>query len=401
MPHRHRGRYIRCLLPKYSNPMNTSSPAQLSGAAPKLLGLELLRFVAAMAVIVFHFHTFSYVGDVLPNGFIWTDQPFYSGLAWFYDFGRFGVQVFWGISGYIFFWKYGEKIASKSVGGWAFFVLRFSRLYPLHVATLVLVALLQALYFGQTGHYLQYQHNDAKHFVVHLFMASGWSVWSYASFNGPIWSVSVELLIYGMFFGLLRLVGSSLSVNIVVVAFGFACVALKVSTFIFECMLFFYLGGLVATAQPRLERYKRLVTTVSLTVVALSCLGAALSTRLPLLPVPKAVFAVLVPAVLFLATWHFSVPRSWERWIVMLGNMSYSSYLIHFPIQVAIAFGFAAAGRAIPVQSGVFFVLFFASVLIVAPLLYRWFELPCQTAIRRRLLGNARPRAPELQPTVY
>src|ERR1700733_16065977 len=77
----------------------------------RLPGLELIRFSAALAVLVWHYQHFSYVGAT-PMNFVREQQPFYPLLSLFYNFGPFGVQVFWTISGFIFFWKYRDLIAN-------------------------------------------------------------------------------------------------------------------------------------------------------------------------------------------------------------------------------------------------------------------------------------------------
>jgi peptidoglycan/LPS O-acetylase OafA/YrhL len=113
----------------------------------KLLGLEVLRFLTAFAILVFHYRHFFFVADK-PIGLVTERLPLYGLLRPFHDSGAFGVWVFWCISGFIFFWKYREPVATRAVGGWQFFTLRFSRLYPLHLVTLLVVALLQSVYFN-------------------------------------------------------------------------------------------------------------------------------------------------------------------------------------------------------------------------------------------------------------
>ena len=104
----------------------------------KLLGLEVVRFFSAFAVLVWHYQHFFFMADN-PKDFIREQQPLYFLFSLFYDYGFYGVKVFWYISGFIFFWKYRETISSKSITYKKFFVLRFSRLYPLHFFTLMLV----------------------------------------------------------------------------------------------------------------------------------------------------------------------------------------------------------------------------------------------------------------------
>ena len=82
----------------------------------KLLGLELLRFMAAFAVIIWHYAHFSYVADQ-PVDLVKDRLPFHGLLQPFYAAGEYGVWIFWCISGFIFFWKYRDAIADRSVGG--------------------------------------------------------------------------------------------------------------------------------------------------------------------------------------------------------------------------------------------------------------------------------------------
>ena len=123
----------------------------------------MLRFLTAFAILVFHYRHFFYVADK-PIGFVVERLPLYGLLRPFHDSGAFGVWVFWCISGFIFFWKYRDPVATRAVGGWQFFTLRFSRLYPLHLVTLLFVALLQSVYFNLYGCFFVYQNNDIWYF---------------------------------------------------------------------------------------------------------------------------------------------------------------------------------------------------------------------------------------------
>src|SRR4051812_39451788 len=165
----------------------------------KLLGLEVLRFACAMAVLVWHYQHFTFMGSAPGPDFVREQQPFFGLLGFFYEYGALAVPVFWTISGFVFCWKYAADISDRKVTGKRFFVLRFSRLYPLHVATLLVVALLQAAWLHRNGNYFVYPDNSLPAFGLQLFMASNWAELPY-SFNGPIWSVSAEVLIYALFF---------------------------------------------------------------------------------------------------------------------------------------------------------------------------------------------------------
>ncbi len=127
-------------------------------------------------------------------------KPFYDELFIFYDYGAFGVDFFFTLSGFVFYWKYGQSIARKEITPKNFFLLRISRLYPLHLLTLVVVAVLQYLYFQRYSHYFIYQLNDFYHFALNSIFANMSGLEKGPSFNGPTWSISIEMQLYLLFF---------------------------------------------------------------------------------------------------------------------------------------------------------------------------------------------------------
>ena len=161
-------------------------------------GVEILRFISAFAILVWHYQHFNYP---ITNE-IKINQPLYRYLKFFYVYGYMGVYFFWCISGFIFFWKYGDKI--KELSFKIFFIARFSRLYPLHFLTLLLVLIFQNIFFSLNNDFFIVKNNDFYHFFLQIFMASNWGFENGTSFNGVIWSISIEILIYGVFFSHLK-----------------------------------------------------------------------------------------------------------------------------------------------------------------------------------------------------
>lgn len=351
----------------------------------KFLGLEVLRFISAIAVLFWHYQHFSFVADK-PVDFVTEQQPLYHAFAVFYRYGFYGVQVFWSISGFIFFWKYSEAIGEGRIGARRFFVLRFSRLYPLHFATMLLVGGLQLVYFAQRGYYFVYQHNDAWHFVLNLFMASHWGLQEGYSFNAPIWSISVEVLVYLLFFLVLRLLGRSVWVSAAVLL---ACTLARWKWGnqvmpVVDAVGYFFAGGMAALAYVRWSS-TRALNYVLLGVALAAPVGLYLSNR-PHDQVAPMFLLVYLPVLLFLLARDLHVSPRWQQRIEAAGNMTYSSYLIHFPIQLALALVCNWRGVAIPYHSVAFFALFITASLVAAYFLYRWFELPAQQRVRRQLL---------------
>jgi peptidoglycan/LPS O-acetylase OafA/YrhL len=353
--------------------------------ANKLPGLEVLRFLAAFAILVLHYQHFAFVADK-PAGLVSARLPFYGLFHVVFDAGAYGVWIFWCISGFIFFWKYRDAIADRSVGGWKFFVLRFSRLYPLHLATLLLVALLQPVYFGLNGYFFVYQDNDLWHFLLQLLMASNWGLLNGYSFNGPIWSISIEVLAYILFF-LMLLMTRSWLLNLVVIA---GC--LTASGQVAACFAFFYIGGLAAIARRAIAAmpFKRTIEAAAwvaaLVLPALAWLfmqGRSEQFDLPLL-------LTYTPILLFCLSCDVTMPASIQKAVEAAGNMTYSSYLLHFPIQLMVVIGFALAKVQIPLYDATFFGIYLAVTLLASYLAFRYFEAPAQSLLRELML---RPRA--------
>jgi peptidoglycan/LPS O-acetylase OafA/YrhL len=359
----------------------------------KLLGLEALRFVAALAVLVWHYQHFAFIADK-PIDLVRNQLPLYDLLQPFYLAGKYGVWVFWCISGFIFFWKYRDAISDRSTGGWTFLVYRLSRLYPLHFVTLLIVALLQSIYFRQHGWFFVYQANDLRHFLLQIFMASDWVVQNGDSFNGPIWSISVEVLVYFVFFLMLRFVTRSAWLNLVVIA-----VCFNVRGELSACLAFFYAGGLAAIARQSLAS-SRLTSAIERCAW---CIVVAVPASVWLFGRPSGIADWILllsytPILLFCLTCRIALPEPARKLLEAAGNMTYSSYLLHFPIQLLIAVGFTMSGSPIPFYDGWFFASFVTATLLASYLTYRYFEAPAQTLLRNTLLTERVSALPQVQP---
>ena len=361
--------------------------------ASKLLGLEALRFVAAFAVLIWHYQHFAYIADK-PVDLVKEHLPHYGLLKPFYEAGEYGVWLFWCISGFIFFWKYRDSISDRSMKGWTFLVFRFSRLYPLHLVTLIIVAVLQTAYFSLKDYFFVYQHNDAWHFLLQLFMASHWGFQRGSSFDGPIWSISVEVLIYLVFFLMLRFVTRAAFLNVVVIA-----LSLHLTGPVMSCLAFFYAGGLAAIARRKIATVQWALPLESTAWVVLVVIpGVIWLLALQDAIVDWALLLTYVPIVLFCLSSDISLSAPVQRLLEAAGNMTYSIYLLHFPVQMLLAVGFAAYEIPLPFYDGWFFFLFVVPTLLASYFAYYYFEAPAQAFIRTHLLPDRATAARALAP---
>src|SRR6266404_2067473 len=222
----------------------------------ELAGIEILRFACAFGVLVWHYQHFFFYGawDAELGVTLRPTLPLYSALSIFYDNGSLAVPFFWVISGFIFYCHYSEPVRSGAVEFSDFLVRRFSRLYPLHFVTLILAALGQFAYYKSHGETFIYSWNKPIWFASQLLFASNWFTRQPLTFNGPIWSVSCEILIYLLFFAIAHAFGSRALVAAFVAAvcsFCFNYLRGFINPEVFSCGMYFFAGGLAQRLYAR------------------------------------------------------------------------------------------------------------------------------------------------------
>jgi len=354
----------------------------------KLLGLEIIRFLSAFSVLLWHYTLFFYVGEK-PVNLIFDNLPFYSVLKFFYIYGlHAGVVVFWGISGFIFFWKYQDLIVDKKFCGKKFFIFRFSRLYPLHILTLILVMFLQNIYFLKNNFYYVYQTNDLKHFLLQIFFASNWLSFEPNSFNGPVWSVSAEVFSYLIFFLSIKKFGKSLSLNILIIIFCMLLRIFKFSNPVTDCLVIFFACGFSATIFKiiNLSSYKKIVNSflfILVIIIPFLVILFKLNEHKHFIYLFEFIY---IPLILYAFALDFYFLERIRGWLEIFGNMTYSSYLLHFPIQLLIIVICIYFKIKINFYSNIFFIIYIIFVLFLSYLVFVYFENPAKKFIRKKFL---------------
>ncbi len=138
----------------------------------KYYSIEILRLLTSLAVIIYHYRLFfgpSNTYSSLDFLEIRDKLPFYSFLEYFYNYGIYGVHIFYAISGFASRQVY---ITKKSVGAKEFFINRFARLYPLHFATLIIVTCIQYFSFFNYESFLLDAYNVLYHFISFYIILS-------------------------------------------------------------------------------------------------------------------------------------------------------------------------------------------------------------------------------------
>ena len=309
----------------------------------RFYSLDLLRGVAALSVVLWHWNFF-----FLPTNkhgvIIHVDnQPLFEIFYIFYKHGHTAVQLFFCISGFIFFWLYSKRIADRAISLKSFSALRLSRLYPLHFATLILVAVGQLVYIKTTNSSFAFPFNDTYHFLLNLFFASSWGMEKGLSFNGPVWSVSVEVLLYAMFFVFCRIFNRNMAALIAAVILGYF--TQRFNSAIGSGVMYFFIGGLVLIAYEKIittgDAWKVSIWLPWITAIAWLVVISAthpnygfVFSEVPLIihktlnHTIAALFPMTIMSLALIETQRGSLGKRFS----FVGDISYSSYLLHFPL---------------------------------------------------------------------
>ena len=157
----------------------------------KLPGFNVLRFFLALWVALVHYKQ---LPDALGMTYTFSSLPNFKYLSWFYLHMVDPVPIFWSVSGFVFFVAYPENRVFDLK---RFMIARFARLYPLHWTTLIIMVLVSAI---QSVLFSIVHVNETLYvFLAHLLLVQNWFLYLSDAFNGPSWSISVELMTYCVF----------------------------------------------------------------------------------------------------------------------------------------------------------------------------------------------------------
>jgi peptidoglycan/LPS O-acetylase OafA/YrhL len=362
----------------------------------RFFSLDVLRGVAALTVVFWHWQHFLPAGAEAVS--LRARQPLYGVFYVFYEMGWLAVDLFFSLSGFVFYWLYSAVIRENRVSARSFFLLRFSRLYPLHLVTLLAVAAGQIAFHHLTQNYFAYPRIDGYHFLLNLLFVSSWGMERGWSFNAPVWSVSVEIFLYITFFILCRILRVRFAVLLTLSAIGFVAVR-DFYPPIGRGIGSFYLGGCVYLAYEWIvsRSWERSVTKRLLFVVGALWLTVflAVGAGLGSLPLPSSsgdvgywlAVIILFPLTILALALAETCRGSLGRRISFIGDLSYSSYLIHFPLQLAVM----GVATVFSVDRSVFYspyalAGFFGALIAMSLASHRYLEMPGQRYLRARWL---------------
>ena len=342
---------------------------------PRYFGIEILRFLTSLSVLLYHYrHFYSPFNSFseIDNKAVFNEFPFSDLLNVLFTWNLWCACFLCYIR---FCFSYVYINFENLIKGKEFFLNRFARLYPLHFITLVIIALLQYFSLFNFGSFQIVEINDLYHFILQIFFISSWGFEEGHSFNAPIWSVSIEIAIYILFFIFLIFLRKlkikfviALSVLLVVID-----KILLIDSLFLECARLFFSGVLVYMITDRYKNNKFLFL-ISIVLIIVSFLGNYKT------------YMFCPSVVMFFSQLDQFIKRDSIRSLFNnLGNLTYSIYLIHVPLQIIIilAFNFLNISETI-VNTKSFFFFFIILLMLISNFCFKKYEKPLNYLIRNK-----------------
>ncbi|HEY3729884.1 MAG TPA: acyltransferase [Steroidobacteraceae bacterium] len=301
-------------------------------ARVQIRNLTGIRGIAALWVALYHFQATAVV-VTLPLG------PIVGG-------GAIGVDIFFVLSGFILALTYAPRFALRVSAFslyYKFIARRFARIYPLHLATFLLILLFWGVAVRAGYDFQGAVQNDLLSALCNLFMVHAWGLLRELGWNSPSWSVSAEWFAYLAVFpccvlllrhwSIGRVLGLSMALWVAFVAYVFVVHGGQLAEVNTDGALRIvpeFIGGYavyrIVNDRPRRRR-------------GLALICAALAGLATVLLMPAAL-PLLLPAVLLMMAGLYDGGR-WvdslfgNRVIVWLGEISYSIYMLHVFVLIA------------------------------------------------------------------
>ncbi|NLR94277.1 acyltransferase family protein [Flammeovirga agarivorans] len=361
-----------------------------------LSSLTPLRGIAALWVVLFHIDVSTYyrdLGGILPRA---ATGIFSKGYLW--------VDFFFLLSGFIIYHVYGQLFKENGYSIQnikSFLWSRFTRLYPLHFFTLILLIITVPI-IGKTYPQLQ---DDSWHLYFsntalfsQFFMTNAMNFYHFLSWNMPSWSIGAEWWTYCFAILVLPIIGHSKRYLIYIKLFVlFGCISLLVNFHpnhnlditwdygFIRCIFQFFIGiNLYLLFQMNWNNniLQKDITCILLFVFI--SIGFHYK-------IHDLVFIPLFSLFLLAVAYNNSSIKSIleKRYIKYLGDISYSIYLMHGLVFFFFWFQFPSWKQnygwdRLPSNLYLLYIITFLSItVLLSALSHRYIEVGCRNLLRK------------------
>jgi peptidoglycan/LPS O-acetylase OafA/YrhL len=313
---------------------------------PRFLHLDLLRGIAALTVATGHLCGW--------NGRSTIDYTMC-------------VAFFFILSGYVLSHAYGEAILAGTINLRDYIVLRLARLYPLHILTAIVMAVLLINQYGSGA--ITRGGVFETVFLMQSIFTGGWSL------NAPSWSIGAEfwagLIIVpvcsrSLYLCAFALCAAAAAFIVVDLDAGFmASYAERYGTALGCFAIGWFLQRLPELNKPALGWLIALIALVLMMFPPVTALGS---------PALESAFIAAFSAVIALLA-HSELPPGLRPVASFMGNVSYGIYLWHWPLL-----------QLLHPSSSIEISVFFVLLIFVAALGFTFFERPAREYFKAKFL---------------
>ncbi|PBC01881.1 acyltransferase [Mesorhizobium sp. WSM3860] len=306
-------------------------------ASERFLVLDSWRGICALLVALFHFPTTSMI----------SQSAFIGGSYLFVDF-------FFVLSGFVIASSYASRLSEPDELA-RFALVRFGRIYPLHLLMLAGFVGFETLRLALPG-----LHGtgaapftggfDVKSLVANLLLLQGMGVEDHLSWNAPSWSISAEFFTYLLFAGVVFATGrrawiwfvaAAVTAPLFLLAFSTRHMDVSFDFGFIRCLYGFSLGALLAWFQHDSIAEARQTLAggagrIAWTLAELAMI-AAIGIFVSVAGTNDA--GIAAPFVFALALYLFAHEGGListllsSRPMLLLGSLSYSIYMVHIFVQ--------------------------------------------------------------------
>jgi peptidoglycan/LPS O-acetylase OafA/YrhL len=286
-----------------------------------------------------------------------------------------------------------------------YFVKRIAHIYPLHIITICVTALLFFGFYLTTGTYgFIYKYNDFYDFLLNVLLLQQVAPHQGYSFNAPSWTISTQIFV-NVVFGILlfwRLQHGAVILSIVAISsiYLFSISgkwSTEVSGLVDPSLVRTFAGFFVGILSFRIgslkTRTSEMIAAVTISFGLATIIGAMMLPRGESAGSILEVVATLVgaPLLVFGCVWSPRIEVLGASWLgTWLGKISYSLYIWHFPVACCfVLFGVPALISGIPL-----FTIYTSAVLVAATLSHYYIEWPARMKILRFAAERREPRIP-------
>lgn len=337
-----------------------------------LVQLQYVRAIAALLVV--YFHSVLQLERVLPNADL-------TGVI----FGESGVDLFFILSGFVM-WL---TTAERQIGPAEFYRHRIERIVPLYWLFTIMasgIALIMPAYLRSTQFDLM--HLLASLFFIPWVNPANATDGMIAPVIIPGWTLNYEMYFY-LIFGALLLIQKKMRLPalfaVLTVIFLAAYMAPEGSTvarFYGNSVIFEFLAGVLIA---RLYLAGKVMGTASAIVAAIVFMAILLWADYAELHMPRSIVAGIPAAIVIYSLVSIDFSRFPEsRFLHRLGDASYSLYITHVFTLVGVRIAYLKSPFEWTKNEYLFLIACIAGSVIVALLVYRFYEKPAAGYLKSR-----------------